>query len=122
MTYCNFEDLPIWQNARAITNQVYSIIGYNSKLQKDLRLTGQLTGASISNMNNIAEGFDAGSNNEFVRFLKYSQRSCSEIMSMSYILNDVYKLEQESKKLYSDTLEERKQIKAFVKYLENLTN
>ena len=40
-------------------------------------------------------------------------------MSMTYVLNDVYKLEKESKKLYSDTLEERKQIKAFIKYLDN---
>ena len=119
MKYNNFEDLPVWQNARSIVNQVYSIIGSNSKLEKDLRLTGQLIGASVSIMNNIAEGFDAGNNTEFVRFLKYSQRSCSEIMSMSYILNDVYKLEIESGKLYTDTLEERKQIKAFIKYLNN---
>jgi four helix bundle protein len=48
-------------------------------------------------MNNIAEGFDAGNNNEFIRFLKYSARSSSEIMSMSYVLIDVYKLENESK-------------------------
>ncbi len=70
-------------------------------------------------MNNIAEGFDSGNNSEFVRFLKYSQRSCSEIMSMSYILNDIYKLRVDSKKLYDSTLEERKQIKAFIKYLKN---
>ena len=119
MKYNNFEDLPIWQKARVIVNQIYSIIDSNSKLHKDLRLTGQLIGASVSIMNNIAEGFDAGNNNEFIRFLKYSARSCSEIMSMSYILNDVYKLENESQKLYADTLEERKQVKAFIKYLEN---
>jgi hypothetical protein len=29
-------------------------------------------------------------------------------MSMTYVLNDAYKLEKESKKLYSDTLEELK--------------
>src|SRR3989339_669 len=119
MKYNNFEDLPVWQNARSIVNQVYSIIGSNSKLEKDLRLTGQLVGASVSIMNNIAEGFDSGNNTEFVRFLRYSQRSCSEIMSMSYILNDVYNLVDKSKELYFDTLEERKQIKAFIKYLNS---
>ncbi|MFO7448380.1 MAG: four helix bundle protein [Ignavibacteriaceae bacterium] len=119
MRYKNFEELPIWQDARKIVNMVYDIIYSNQKLEKDFRITGQLVGASVSIMNNIAEGFDSGYNKEFARFLRISQRSCSEIMSMSYVLNDVYKLEVESKQLYSDTLEERKQIKAFIKYLEN---
>lgn len=35
-------------------------------------------------MDNIAEGFDAGSNREFVRFLQYSKRSCSELQSQLY--------------------------------------
>lgn len=30
------------------------------------------------NYDNIAEGFDDGSTREFIRFLGYSQRSCSE--------------------------------------------
>ena len=33
MTYNNFEDLPIWQNARAIVNQAYSIIENNPVYQ-----------------------------------------------------------------------------------------
>ncbi len=45
-------------------------------------------------MNNIAEGFDSGSNVEFSRFLKYSQRSCSEIMSMTYVLKEIYLLDE----------------------------
>jgi 23S rRNA-intervening sequence protein len=58
MKYNNFEELPIWQNAGSIVNQVYCMIENNSKLQEDLRLSGQLIGASVSIMNNIAEGFD----------------------------------------------------------------
>lgn len=71
-------------------------------------------------MNNIAEGFDSDSKTEFIRFLRYSQRSASEIMSMTYILKDVYKLEIESEQLYNMALEERKQLKGFVKYLKSL--
>jgi four helix bundle protein len=93
MKYKNFEDLPIWQTAREINKHIYSIIEGDFRLQKDFRLTNQLTGASISLMNNIAEGFDSGNNTEFVRFLRYSQRSCSEIMSLSYVLNDIFKIE-----------------------------
>lgn len=119
MKYKNFEELPIWQSARSIVNHVYSIINKNAGIEKDYRLIGQMIGASTSIMNNIAEGFDAGNNTEFIRFLRYSQRSCSEIMSMTYILNDVYKLKKDSKDLYDATLEERKQIKGFIKYLRN---
>ena len=32
-------------------------------------------------MDNIAEGFDGGSKAEFIRFLGYAQRSCSEVKS-----------------------------------------
>ena len=73
-------------------------------------------------MNNIAEGFDSDSTKEFIRFLRYSQRSASEIMSMTYVLLDVYKLEKDSKALYTKTLEERKQIKGFIKYLKGFNN
>lgn len=39
-------------------------------------------------MHNIAEGFDGGSNAEFRKFLKYSQRSCSEVQSELYVALD----------------------------------
>ena len=119
MKYKNFEELQIWLTAREIVKMVYLIIDGNKKLERDFRLSGQLTGSALSIMNNIAEGFDAGNNVEFMRFLRYSQRSCSEIMSITYVLKDVYKLEKKSKTLYDKTLEERKQIKGFIKYLKN---
>ncbi len=119
MKYNNFEELPIWILSREIVKLIYQIINQNSKLLKDLRLNGQLIGAGISIMNNIAEGFDSDSNTEFVRFLRYSQRSASEVMSMTYILKDVYDIDIEADKLYKTTLEERKQIKGFIKYLRS---
>ena len=41
-------------------------------------------------------------------------------MSMTYILKDVYNLNKESDELYQKTLEERKQLKGFIKYLKGL--
>lgn len=35
-------------------------------------------------MDNIAEGFDGGSDPEFIRFLGYAERSCSEGKSQLY--------------------------------------
>ena len=53
MNYKNFEDLPIWNNARKIVNDIYKITNLD-KLKRDFRLTEQLRGAAISIMNNIA--------------------------------------------------------------------
>ena len=36
-------------------------------------------------MHNIAEGFDGGSNAEFIKYLRYSQRSSSEVQSELYV-------------------------------------
>jgi len=120
MQYKNFEELPVWICAREIINLLYKIIKKSDDVNKDLRLKGQLIGAGISLMNNIAEGFDSDSKNEFIRFLRYSQRSASEIMSMTYILKDVYKLMIEAEEIYQKVLEERKQLKGFIKYLKGL--
>jgi four helix bundle protein len=92
----------------------YSTIITNQEPEKDYRLRGQLIGAGISIMNNIAEGFDAHSNIEFVHFLRYSSRSTSEIMSMRYVLKDVYNIKTKVMDLYKKSLEERKQIKDFI--------
>lgn len=61
-------------------------------------------------MHNIAEGFDAGTNPEFIRFLKILRRSASEVQSELYLALDrnyvsldeltiVYNLATETKRL-----------------------
>jgi four helix bundle protein len=53
-------------------------------------------------MHNIAEGFDAGSNPEFIKFLRYSQRSCSEVQSQLYVaLDQAYISPEEFDAIYS---------------------
>ncbi|MCA0445872.1 MAG: four helix bundle protein [Bacteroidetes bacterium] len=118
MKYQNFEELPIWIQARVIVNLVYSVTNRKEIMFKDQRFADQIRSAAISIMNNIAEGFDSGNKREFKRFLLFSQRSTSEVMSMSYLLNDLYKMENEAKEIYSLCLDQRKQIKGLIKYLE----
>src|SRR5262245_2817801 len=55
---------------------------------RDWELRDQMRGAAISAMANIAEGFDSGSSKEFMRFLRISRRSSSELQSHSYAALD----------------------------------
>ena len=75
-----FEDLQSWQKARQLTNLIYDLTEH-PKFCKDFHLSSQIQDAAGSAMHNIAEGFDAGTNPEFIRFLKMSRRSASEVQS-----------------------------------------
>jgi four helix bundle protein len=74
--------------------------------------------ASGSVMDNIAEGFDDSSSAEFIRFLGYAQRSCSEVQSQLYrFLDCKYINDEEFEQVYEIASDTRKQIKGFRKYL-----
>jgi len=69
-------------------------------------------------MDNIAEGFDDGSVPEFRRFLKYSQRSCSEVQSQLYRAADCGYISQEQfHRAYELASQCRRQVMGFRKYL-----
>lgn len=69
-------------------------------------------------MDNIAEGFDAGSNREFVKFLQYSKRSCSELQSQLYrALDQGYVSQERFGQLFELTGNTRDKIGAFLQYL-----
>ncbi len=83
MNYKRFEELPCWNKARELCQAVYEIIN-QGKFRKDFSLRDQMWRSAGSVMDNITEGFDAGPPREFMRFLGYSQRSCSEVQSQLY--------------------------------------
>ena len=82
-----FEDLECWQLAREFVRYIYKLTR-KPRFSRDLRLVGQFTGAGVSIMNNIAEGWASQSNAEFIRFLKYSRRSCAECQNCLYVALD----------------------------------
>jgi four helix bundle protein len=112
-----FEDIEAWKLAREITVAVYratDVEGFN----KDFGLRDQIRRAAGSIMHNIAEGFDAGSNAEFMRFLNYAKRSCTEVQSELYVaLDRRYLTEQHFNTLYEQARLTRAKIGAFIKYL-----
>jgi four helix bundle protein len=70
-------------------------------------------------MHNIAEGFDAGSNMDFARFLQYAKRSCTEVQSELYVaLDQGYISEAHFRELYELAAGARSRIGGFIKYLK----
>jgi four helix bundle protein len=104
MAITRFEDLLCWQEARILVNMVFDLCE-KEPLSKDFGTKDQIRRASISVMNNIAEGFGRHSRKQFLVFLDYSTASCMEVRSMSYVLLDrKYITNEEFQKLYAQTI------------------
>ncbi len=82
-----FEDIEAWQLARELTRKVYRLTK-KTRFAKDYGLKRQIQDAAGSSMHNIAEGFDSETNAEFMRFLRYAKRSCTEVQSELYVALD----------------------------------
>ena len=76
-----FEELNIWKDAKAITLDIYEIF----KDCRDYGFKDQIQRASVSIMNNIAEGSESGSDAKFINFLNIAKGSCGEVRSMLYL-------------------------------------
>ena len=95
-----FEQLDAWQAARQLAQEVYGLCR-RDPLSRDFALCDQLRRASVSAMNNLAEGWESMHHAEKVQFYSYARRSCGEVRSMTYLLVDnqlVTEPEQESLK------------------------
>jgi len=112
-----FEELDSWKKARELANMIYHLTN-QEKFRKDFRLCGQMRDASGSVMHNIAEGFDAGSDAEFIRFLKISRRSVSEVQSQLYLaLDQKYITPIQLKEAYDKATEVKRLINGLIAYL-----
>ena len=114
-----FEDLDCWKEARVTVKMMYLESG-KGKLAKDYDTKSQLRRASLSIMNNIAEGFARRSNKEFMRFLDYSAGSAAQVKSMLYVLEDIDYLDIEILEKYHAQIDTtRKLILGLLRYLRN---
>ena len=89
-----FEDLDAWISARELANEVYALCR-REPLCRDFGLCDQLRRASVSVMNNIAEGWETYHVAEKILFYNVARRSCGEVRSMSYVLLDNHFVTQE---------------------------
>ena len=116
-TIKNFEELTAWQKARELAGYVYELTRQD-KFSRDFGLRDQIQRAASSVMHNIAEGFESGSDPEFVRFLKMTRRSAGEAQSQLYLALDVgYITEEERQKAYILATEVKRLINGMMTYL-----
>lgn len=109
-----FEDILAWQKSKEITLQIYLVFKYN----KDFSFRDQIQRASVSIMNNIAEGFERRSNKEFKQFLYISKGSCGELRSMLYLALELcYVSEEKYANLNERAIEVSKMLSGFIKTL-----
>ena len=76
-----FEDIIGWKKSKDLTLLLYK---YTDEC-RDYSYNDQLRRASLSIMNNIAEGFERQTDKEFIQFLYIAKGSCGEVRSMLYI-------------------------------------
>lgn len=103
----NFEELQAWQKARVLAGCVYELTR-KENFSHDWGLRNQIREAAGSVMHNIAEGFEAGYDPEFARFLKMARRSAGEVQSELYLALDAgYITQEEHKQAYDLAVESK---------------
>jgi len=81
MIHKRFEDLIVWQKSAQLCENVF--VYFTSK--KCYQFKDQVSRTVLSISSNIAEGFERGSDREFIRFLIYAKGSCGEFRSQTTI-------------------------------------
>ncbi|MBU1054503.1 MAG: four helix bundle protein [Proteobacteria bacterium] len=113
-----FEDIEAWQLARVLTRKVYRLTK-KPGFATDYGLKRQIQDAAGSSMHNIAERFDSETNAEFIRFLRYAKRSCTEVQSELYMaMDEEYISSDEFKDVYEQVRQTRAAIRGFINYLK----
>ena len=112
MKISKFEDILSWQKSRTLTLLIYKLFENHN----DFGFKNQIERASVSIMNNIAEGFERQSNKKFRQFLYIAKGSCAEVRSMLYIASDLEKINNKDfNKAYFLSIEISKLLSGFIK-------
>ena len=112
-----FEDIEAWKKARELAKGIYHATS-KGDFAKDYSLRDQIRRASISVMNNIAEGYARQTSKEFIQFLYIALGSTAEVQSQLYLAQDLgYISNEEFNEIYELTSETAKLVTGFIKYL-----
>lgn len=94
----SFEEVISWQKARVLNKEIYTSFAEC----RDYSFRDQIQRASVSIMNNIAEGFERETRPELIRFLFISKGSCGEVKSMIILAEDLGYLTRDQVERYTD--------------------
>jgi four helix bundle protein len=121
MKYERFEQLPVWQAAIDLAAAVYTMTK-RLPFRKRYSLRDQIERAAVSVSNNIAEGFERGTNQELLTFLCVARGSAGEVRSVLCLLQKIppfEALESEILILKSHAESISKQLGAWTRMLRN---
>jgi len=117
MKITRFEDIEAWKAARKLT-QAISQATRKRSWSSDLMLVRQTRKCAVSAMANIAEGFDSGTDPEFIRFPRIAYRSMSELQSHLYVALDERHIDPPTfEALYAQSRETKAIMGGFMRYL-----
>jgi four helix bundle protein len=114
----SFEEFEVCKKGIILIKNVFFLIN-KSSLDKEFGFKDQLKRAVVSISNNIAEGSEYNSNNQFVKYLKMPKGSCAEVRNM-LILSKELKFcdEKEIIESYKLSIEISQNLSNFIKYLK----
>jgi four helix bundle protein len=121
MKYERFEQLPVRQAAIELAAAVYAITE-KPAFRRRYSLRDQIERAAVSISNNIAEGFERGTNQELLTFLYVARGSAGEVRSMLCLLERIpafADLEPDLLKLKSRAESISKQLGAWIRSLRD---
>ena len=117
-TISSFEDMKVWQDARALVSDVYRITE-SERLKADYGLKDQLRRSSVSVMANIAEGFERNGNKEFLQYLSNAKGLVGELRSHLYVASDVGAVDHvQFEKILGELVSISKQLSGLMRYLQ----
>src|ERR1700752_612036 len=120
-TIKRFEDLDVWQLARALNIKIVPLLEKLDK-ERNFDLKSQLDRSAGSVMDNIAEGFERDGNREFIQFLAISKGSLGEVRSQLYRVMDRNIInEEQNSVLQEKCLALAGKTARFMTYLNNST-
>ena len=115
----SFEEFEVYQKGITLTKNVFLLVN-KSSLEKEFGFKDQLKRAVVSITNNIAEGSEYNSNNQFVKYLKIAKGSCAEIRNMLILSKELkFCSEKEIIESYKLSIEISQNLSNFIKYLKN---
>lgn len=114
----NFVDFEVYKKSVQLTKGIYMLLN-NPVFIRESAFSNQLKRAVLSITNNIAEGSEYNSNNQFIRYLKIAKGSFAEVRNMLILASELnFANIDELKGMINLSTEISQQLSNFINYLD----